>query len=216
MTNEVQKLQLDHVANVLEELEAAFYDIPFENSDFQNRAFVVASQQTPGRAYRAIGLRMFAKIRSIKEYLIQKERNELDIEEKQEKINAGNINRFDKRRLELDIMQITEGFKWSEKLLNDALRELSCLHVEFKRMPKYTREQFENEESAHYHARLERARLTGGGAYESLLNMNEDLPAMEKRIEHALEFIVSGIPRHLLAAAGLEALESQGTLKQIK
>ena len=61
---------LDTVGNVLTEIEDAFFDIPFENSDFQTRAFVVASQQTPARAYRAIGLQMFSKIQAVKEYKV--------------------------------------------------------------------------------------------------------------------------------------------------
>ena len=61
--NALTKIEtVDHIPDVLKELEEAFYDIPFENSDFQNKMFVVADQLTPARAYRAIGLRMFAKI----------------------------------------------------------------------------------------------------------------------------------------------------------
>ena len=46
----------ENVAAVLQEVQEAFYDIPFENSQFQTEAFVIAAQLTPERAYRAIGL----------------------------------------------------------------------------------------------------------------------------------------------------------------
>lgn len=173
-------IPVEEIGTVLTELESAYFDIPFENSDFQNRAFVMASQQTPARAYRAIGLRMFAKIRAVKEYLVQKERDKIDIEEWQSKIDANDTSEFDRRRLRLDILQKQEQRKWGEKLLNDALRELSCLHAEFQKLPKYDRAAFEREEETHFQAKLTRASQPPNVA--SLLNMQEDLPAWQQRI----------------------------------
>lgn len=180
-----QLIPVDEVANVLRELESAYLDIPFENSDFQNRAFVMASQQTPARAYRAIGLRMFAKIRAVKEYLIQKERDAIDVEEWETKIENPDTSEFDRRRLRLDILQKQQHREWSEKLLGDALRELSCLYGEFQKLPKYDRAAFEREEAEHFQAKLTRAAQPANVV--SLLNMQEDLPRWEQRIRAALE-----------------------------
>lgn len=177
-------LKVEDVPSVLDRLDAAFFDIPFENSDFQNQAFVVAAQQTPARAYRAIGLRMFAKIRAIKEYKINQQRKQIDIEEKEAKIASPCTSEFDRRRLALDILEIREGEKFGEKLLNDALRELNCLHAEFVKYPTYTREQFEAEEFTHFNARMKR-QLDAPGPRESLANMLEDLPSMPTRIQGA-------------------------------
>jgi hypothetical protein len=189
MNTEVKSFELKDVEGVLQQLDKAFYDIPFENSDFQNRNFVVAGQQTPARAYRAVGLRMFAKIRAVKEYLFQQELNKIDIEEKEAKINSDETSDFDKRRLRIEIAKIQDGDAWGKKLLNDALRELDCLYAEFNRLPKYTREQFELEERQHFEMRLSRQLQGGGGAAESLANMTQDFPQMDKRIEMALAAI---------------------------
>lgn len=167
----------DNIGNVLAELEGAYFDIPFENSNYQNRVFVMAAQQTPARAYRAIGLRMFAKIRAVKEYLIQRERNQIDIEEKQEKIAASGTSEFDRRRLRLDILQLEQAEGFQQKLLNDALQELNCLYAEFKKLPRFTRDEFEDEERRHFEAKLTRA-LKQTGAAESLLNMSVDAPKL--------------------------------------
>ena len=175
---------VEEVGKVLNEIEEAYYDIPFENSNFQNKAFVMASQQTPGRAYRAIGLRMFAKIRAVKEYLIQKERDEIDIEEWEAQIADPNTSEFDRRRRKLDILQKTEQRKWGEKLLNDALNELTCLFTEFKKFPKYDRLTFEREEANHYQAKLTRS-LQANPAMESLMNMSDDLLSWDKKLQHA-------------------------------
>lgn len=181
MSNALKPMSVDDIGNVLSELDTAFFDIPFENSDFQNRAFVVAAQQTPARAYRAIGLRMHAKIRAVKEYKFQQERNQIDIEEKEAKIADENTSEFDRRRLRLDIMQIQDGQAWGEKLLNDALRELDCLYAEFKKLPRYTRETFELEERKHFQERMHR-QIHAPGPHESLANMTVDLPHWDARI----------------------------------
>lgn len=175
--------------NVLQELEEAFFDIPFENSDFQNRAFVVAAQQTPARAYRAIGLRMHAKIRAVKEYQYAQAKLAIDIEEREAKIADESINPFERRRLELENTKSRDESGWGQKLLNDALRELDCLYAEFRRLPRYTREQFEAEEAKHFEGRLQRQLLPGGGARESLDNMNVDLKWWDSRITESAKNI---------------------------
>ena len=180
MTNAM--LKVEDVGNVLNELEGAFFDIPFENSDFQNRVFVVAAQQTPGRAYRALGLQMFSKIQAVKSYLIDQQRKEIDREEKEAKLADPNTSSFDRRRLELDLLEMDQAKPWNEKLLNDALHELSCLYAEYQKFPAYSREMFEREEAVHFDARLKR-QLVANGSQESLLNMQQDRPQLEALLQ---------------------------------
>ena len=181
-------ISIDDIPNVLDTLDEAFFDIPFENSDFQNQAFVVAAQQTPARAYRAIGLRMFSKIRAVKEYMLQQERNKIDVDEKNAKIADPETNEFDRRRLRLDLLQLQEGDSWGKKLLNDALRELNCLYSEFVKLPRYTREQFEMEERKHFAERMKR-QIEAPGPHESLANMMLDVPQWNARISESVQQI---------------------------
>lgn len=176
MTNQITPTD---IPNVLSELETAFYDIPFENSDFQNSMFVVAAQQTPARAYRAIGLRMFAKIRAIKELGFGRRLEEIDLAEKQAKLDDPAIPHFEKLRTQVEIDKIIDQRSWTDKLLNDALKELGCLYGEFKKLPSYTREQFEEEERLHFQMKLERQAQGHTGALESLANMNYDAFQLE-------------------------------------
>lgn len=173
----------DQVPHILAELEEAFLDIPFENSDFQNRNFVVAGQLTPARAYRAIGLRLFAKIRAVKEYLTSIELTDIDIEENEHKMSLPETSDFEKRRLAIKNRQLQDARSWSDKLFNDAIKEISCLYGEFKKIPKYTREMFENEERLHFQVRLgQQLQLNGSGAAESLANMNGNAQNLEKML----------------------------------
>lgn len=168
-----------NLPNVLTELEEAFFDIPFENSDYQNKVFVLAAQQTPARAYRAIGLRMFAKIRAVQECLLNRERSNIDIEEMEHKIGLPETSDYDRRRLRVDILRIRNNESWENKLLHDALHELDCLYSEFKAMPSFTRSAFEAEEHKHFELKLSRAMKVSGPA-EALMNMTLDARKMLK------------------------------------
>lgn len=138
------------IENVLKELDEAFYDIPFGNSDYQNKTFVMAAELTPARAYRHLGLRLFDRIAAIKELKYQKLLADIDIEEKKFQIEDINTNEFDKRRRQIEIDRIIDEMIRAEKLLNDAIKELNCLYDQFKKFPKYSREQFELEEEKHF------------------------------------------------------------------
>jgi hypothetical protein len=171
-------LTIDDSDNILKELETAFFDIPFENSAFQTESFVIAAQITPERAYRAIGLRMSAKLRALNEAKYGRMREDIDIDELREKIVSVDTTKWDKARAEIDIMQKLENRTYADKLINDALAELSILYKHFKQLPKFSREQFEAGERRHFEQSLQRQVLGLAGAKESLTNMGEDFAAL--------------------------------------
>lgn len=192
MSTELKAIAVETVPDVLKEIEDAFFDIPFENSAFQNKAFVIAAQQTPARAYRAIGLRMFSKIQAVKEHLYNRELNRINLEEKREKLAGFWLGKYERRRLELEIAKMEDGQGYADKLFNDALKDLNQMYAEFKRLPRYTGEQFEAEEANHFTLRLQR-QLSANGAMESLLNMQEDLPQFPGRIEKAAAKLLGAV-----------------------
>lgn len=173
-------LSLENTTSVLKEIEDAFYDIPFENSEFQTEAFVIAAQITPERAYRAIGLRMFNRLRALNDVKHTILNQQIDLEEIDAKIVSGNLDEFEVRRQVLKKQKILSEQNWSKKLINDALVELSVLYKHFKALPKFTRQEFEAGEKLHYEQRLRRSIAGIEGAKESLINMNEDTAALAK------------------------------------
>lgn len=173
----------EQIAPVIAELEKAFFDIPFENSDFQNRAFLIAAQFTPARAYRSIGLQMFSKLRAVKDASFSIQLQEIDLEEMQSKIDNPKTDSFEKRRLIIRLQQAQDGQEWSRKLLNDALHELNVMYAEFKRFPSYTREEFEAEERLHFSIRLQQQmQLNGNGAAESMSNMTLNQAQLDRML----------------------------------
>jgi hypothetical protein len=167
--------EIENAQKILAELETAFYDIPFENSDFQNKAFVLAGQYTPARAYRALGLKLSTKLRAINELKFSRQREEVDLAEKRAIINSFWKTKYDKRRAQIDIDQTLSNVNYTNKLLNDAIHELNVLYAEFKKFPRYTREQFEAEEHKHFETRLNtqiEASIKYGGAAGSVESLH--------------------------------------------
>lgn len=173
-------LKEQDIAKVVDECEDAFADIPFGNSKFQIENFVINSQYTPERAYRAIGLAVSSRVRALREAYFGLEKEKIDIEELEWKISQDSTSTWDKRRFALEIEEKNENKQYTKKLINDALHELSAHYAVFKKMPKYTRGQFEDGERKHFEIRLSREVQGIVGAADSLDCMGIDLDSLSK------------------------------------
>ena len=171
-------ITVENSQDVIKEVEDAFFDIPFENSRFQTESFVIGGQITPERAYRAIGLRMHAKLRALNEAKFGRMKEQVDLDEIDYKLQNEQLSPFDRRREEIKKEEILSRRNWTDKLINDAISELNVLYKHFKALPKYTRDQFESGERLHFEQRLNRQVLGLEGAKESLINMNDDVRAL--------------------------------------
>jgi hypothetical protein len=162
----------------MESLERRFFNIPFENSEFQTNAFVLAAQITPERAYRAIGLTIHSKLRALRMNYFADKKNEIRIGELRELIESQDVSKWDKMRHELEIQEIETAKPFTDKLKNDAIHELTLLYSHLARFPEYTREQFESGEFQHFMETSKRQVNNVQGGQESLVNMLTDLPAL--------------------------------------
>lgn len=178
----MNEITIANVPDLLDEIDQAFFDIPFENSQFQTENFVLNAQLTPERVYRALGLRMHNRLRALREAQFSLMREAVDIEELQDKINNAYTSVYDRRRAEIDIQQKRANRPFTDKLINDAIAELNVLYAHFQKLPRYTREQFEAGERRHFELRLTRQVRGVTGAAESLANMQDAL-ALEQEKE---------------------------------
>lgn len=179
-TSSLTTINTDNAADVIKEIHNAFWDIPFENSAFQTENFVLAAQITPERAYRAIGLNMIKKLTVVQEVLINREKGKIEDLQMQEKLNSPDLDKYEKRLIELELQKRQINKPFSDKLLNDALVELNLLYTHFKSLPKYTRAEFEAGEQRHFLENLNRQALGLAGAKTSLINMFDDSKALQK------------------------------------
>ncbi len=175
-----------NINEVLEEIQKASMEIPFENSQFQTDTFVIQGQIVPTRAYRAILLRMNNRIQALNEAKYSLAKKEIDMEECEFKISKEKEkevqNNFDIRRWELEISENKEKLGYIQKLVHDAITELNHLYSLFKRFPKYTREQFELGEREYFEKSLNRQVSGLSGAPSSLLDMNSDSIKVDERL----------------------------------
>ena len=179
-TTSLTTVNAENAADVIKEVQDAFWDIPFENSAFQTENFVLAAQITPERAYRAIGLRMHKKLIAVQEALIQKEKNEVEDAQIQAKLQSPDYDQYEKRIMELNLKKKQINRPLEEKCLNDAIADLNLLYKHFKALPRYTRAEFEAGERRHYLEDLNRQALGINGAKVALVNMFDDVKALEK------------------------------------
>lgn len=159
----------------LDKVIKQFEEIPFGNSDYQNINYVLNSQFTPERAYRALGLRLMDRLQALKSTQFSIKKSVIDIEEKQWKIaNDSSLSSFDIRRLELELEESESGRAYSEKLAKDAIHECNLLYSELEKFPQYTRIQFEQAEKTHYDLRMLRQIQIKDDSLNSLLNSTVD------------------------------------------
>ena len=174
------KLTLQNSNSILKDLKDAFYDIPFGNTKFQTEMFVIASQITPSRAYKTIGMQLIIAIETMQNQLYEIEIENIKIEQLKEEINSGELNKFDKRIKEIELQRKINSINSHEKQFNDSLHEMNILYSHLQKFPKYTREEFEAQEYLYYEQSLQRQILGLTGAKEALINMIDDKKTIEQ------------------------------------
>lgn len=122
-------------------------DIPLGNSQFQIEHFIT-NELSPARAYRKIMLQIDSKLVALAEHEFRKKRRLCDLEEKQKKIN--NVRGVEINRIAIDIQEIKFYMQREEKLLQDCLIELNIYQNLLKKLPKFSREEFEFLEKDHW------------------------------------------------------------------
>ena len=163
---------------IVDEYEEAFNDIPFGNSGFQIENFIINAAQTPERAYRSIGLGMRAKINALREAFYGLKKEDIEIEELTAKLKTDQLNDYERRKTILEIERKEEIRRDVRKLIKDAMAELAVFYRIFKKLPRFTREQFEAGERKYFEIRLKKMALGIQGPFESLDNMGMDVSQM--------------------------------------
>ena len=195
---------VDTAPQILEEIRKAYFDIPFCNTQFQTEAFVIASQITPARAWRTIGLSMHVLINSIQSLMIEAEERQINIEEITEQLQADDLNRFDRRRKELKLKQLQSESRAQDKSLHDSLNELNFLYSKYKEFPQFSREEFEAQERTYFEQSLQRQVLGLTGAKEGLLNLGQDIETMKTFVAAWAQ--LSAEERHRLQDVAISSL----------
>lgn len=176
----IKLIDKNNVSEVLEEIENAYFDIPFANTDFQCENFVIANAITPARAYRIIGLQIQTLLEAVQESKYSERIRQIDVMELEEKLNDPSISKYEKMRDEIKLEKLKRPDRWHQKMINDTIRQLNLYYAHFKRLPKYTREQFEQQEQLYFEQSQRRQMLGITGAKEAIMNMVDDKKTIEQ------------------------------------
>ena len=153
-----QDLKMKDISELCDDFYERSSEIPFGNSDFQCQKLVIDQHTEPTRAYRQILLEMNSLIEALQESHFKHQEQLIDESEWLEKLESA--DKFERKRIELKLEKNKLGIKKSEKLIKDALHSLSIYNERLKLFPKYTRQEFENQEQKHFETVLANAALS--------------------------------------------------------
>jgi hypothetical protein len=144
------KIEAENVEDIEKEILELVREIPFENSRAQERS-LIDNSLVPEHAFKNIGLRLTKKLEVLKICGIHREQKEnkikllnYQLEDLYKKYpNEQKLRLIHRERIELKIREIRAGFPFEDKLAEDVKAELSYLYTTIKKLPRYTREQFE-------------------------------------------------------------------------
>lgn len=125
-------------------------NIPFGNSEYQIKTFT--ENLTPERKYRFCLLQIDQKERALKECQFRRKKIEIDIEEINETI-LSNTNKFEVKKLKIDLEEKLFNLDCEIKLIEDAIIEIQIYKKMIEGM-SFTREEFENSEQIYWKKRL--------------------------------------------------------------
>lgn len=195
--------------NIIEEIENASIEIPFGNSEFQNINTVLAGELTQARAYRHCLLRLNDRLTALREYYYNSQLDDIDIEELEYKLTKEE-NEFEKRRLKINIEHKKINREKSKKFVFDCKKEIETLYNAFKKLPKFTRLEFEAQEREHFELKHTQNLVNGmkfggsAGVAKALSNMGinadrkieefkQNPKNLENRVFQNQKMILSGI-----------------------
>jgi hypothetical protein len=124
-------------------------DIPFSNSLYQDESFVLNTSYTDARAIRNVGLALSARVRALKELEFGLETMQVDLEEIDFKLK-NTQDQFELRRLDIEKRKKQSGLAYTMKLLKDSLYEIEYFRAILAKLPKLTRQEFEDQEKQYF------------------------------------------------------------------
>lgn len=139
-------------------------DVPFGNSDYQNRQAIVNDEQTPMRAYRHAALRITNRLQALMEARYSVMKADVEIRKLKRRLLTESDD-LERDLLHIEIEQKQATIPYTEKLVSDAIAEIESLYPVIEKLGAVKRSDFEAEESEHF-------RLNFAASGKALLDAN--------------------------------------------
>ena len=183
------------LSDLIEEVEKLADNVPFGNSKFQNQELVVKRNITKGRQFRDGLLSLSNKINALREAHYKRKLEDLEIKTK--KLEIKKIDKSIKveeceiekeileceiEKINIEIEQSLSHRNHSDKIIKDAVVEVCDLYEEVKKLPKYTREEFEAEEHEHITLLYKKELLGISESVEKLMSLGVNIDNGQQKL----------------------------------
>jgi len=165
----------NQINNALEYLSDISENIPFWNSDFQNKSAIVNAELSPYRALRHSCLRIQNRLNALNEVYYSVKSNKIKIIRLERQI--GRLEKDKPLDYDLDIeekineiQKIKSNEYSTNKLIKDAIQEINVLKPVLESIGKISREEFESKEKEVFTQKLKINNLD-----KTLISYNSDL-----------------------------------------
>ncbi len=139
---------LKSIENLRDDIDA----IQQNRSNFQIKNFVIAQHMTPGRQRMQCILELQTKLFNIRDMQLDAEKLNIELEELES--GGERVDSFEERFRHIYIEKKKLQLAQIELSRLSQVREAECLYAIAQTLPKYTREQYEEEEQLYWALRL--------------------------------------------------------------
>ena len=135
----------DTITRFIETVE----EVPFGNSDWQNRQAIVNCELTPERAYRHASLRIMNRLQALSECYYSLRKEDIEVKKLERKLSTEQDD-LERELLQIEISRKASNRPYTKKLIQDAIQEIESLQPVIQSIGKLTREKFEAGEGEHF------------------------------------------------------------------
>jgi hypothetical protein len=135
--------------DILEVFNKAYEGIPFYGTFYEIKNLSIGAGMTPARAYSTIGMLMFDEL---EKYFYLKDRlinTECEMDELTKKFDEP-MKDDAKRKLQSRIDLTAVNLYRTQHDMNEAMQNIGYLYAEFKKYPRFTRQDLEAQESKYH------------------------------------------------------------------
>jgi hypothetical protein len=151
---ELEKIEsIEGVSKFLKNVIDLVEEVPFGNSDFQNRLAIVDGELSPHRAYRHAALRIIDRLKALNECYYDLRVRAVEIKKLERKLET-ETDPLERELIQIEIDRKKSEIPYIRKLVKDAIREVEVLYPVLEKIGKMTREEFESCEKDHFKKKL--------------------------------------------------------------
>ena len=146
-------VQAQEQISAVEQLFSEITELQQNRSNFALEKFVVGQHDMPARQRKQVLDELVSMMLGLQQSVTAHEMLQIDIEELSTKKER---NKYEQKRNEIRIREKIREIRFIELQIIGTLRECNFLRVMLEQMPKYTREEYEQEEAEYWKRRLTR------------------------------------------------------------